>query len=193
MKSCMTLTLAQGIGQLKWAWFREPRTLKDIQIYDDASRGPLGACKLIFTATTMHKVASLGAIATCLLLFVDPFAQQLLRYYNCPQTISDNSPVLPIALMYREYGGQLGATPGMISAINSGLFSPGQYRYFYSCETGNCTVDAQYSSLGFCYACTDLSSQTRIVTSTPEQYSSWSLLNYTRYTSTILATGLTAT
>ena len=37
----MNVYISDSIGQLKWLWFRQPRALQDIQIFDEASRGAL--------------------------------------------------------------------------------------------------------------------------------------------------------
>lgn len=43
LKGAASFVLAEGLGQLKWSWYRKPRKLRDFQVYDDASRGPWGA------------------------------------------------------------------------------------------------------------------------------------------------------
>lgn len=37
-----------GLGQLKWTWFGTPRRLDHLESFDDASRGALGAAKLLW-------------------------------------------------------------------------------------------------------------------------------------------------
>lgn len=45
---CLML-MREGFGQLKWIWFRETRPLRDVEIYDQASRGSVrGALTLIW-------------------------------------------------------------------------------------------------------------------------------------------------
>jgi hypothetical protein len=78
-KASMLVAVAESISQLKWLWFRQPRTLEDMQIFDDASRGPLGAAMLILRTRTM-KLAALGSMITVLSLVMDPFAQQIVSY-----------------------------------------------------------------------------------------------------------------
>jgi hypothetical protein len=43
------LTSGTGIGQLKWHWFHQPRSLVDLDRMDAASRGPWGSFLLMFT------------------------------------------------------------------------------------------------------------------------------------------------
>ena len=42
--------IIEGLAQLKWVWFSSsrPKPLVDFQLFDDASRGPLGCAKLLF-------------------------------------------------------------------------------------------------------------------------------------------------
>lgn len=78
-KASMLVAVAESISQLKWLWFRQPRTLEDIQTFDDASRGPLGAVQLLLKTKAM-KLAALGSLITVLSLVMDPFAQQIVSY-----------------------------------------------------------------------------------------------------------------
>ena len=49
MKAAMMIPVASGLGQLKWIWFKKRRVLRDFERYDDASRGVLGALKLLIS------------------------------------------------------------------------------------------------------------------------------------------------
>lgn len=47
-KSLLLFAVASALGQFKWLWmFFKQRRLQDLQIFDDASRGPLGASRLL--------------------------------------------------------------------------------------------------------------------------------------------------
>ena len=47
-KYTLAVPIDSAIGQLRWQWFAKgPRPLIDFEHFDDASRGPLGAAKLI--------------------------------------------------------------------------------------------------------------------------------------------------
>lgn len=48
MKATMLVPIAAGISQAKWHWFRQLHPLNDIEVYDQASRGPWGALKLLW-------------------------------------------------------------------------------------------------------------------------------------------------
>jgi len=50
-----------------------------MQIFDDASRGPLGAARLIFK-TRAVRLAAVGAAITVLSLVMDPASQQIVGF-----------------------------------------------------------------------------------------------------------------
>ena len=50
-KASMLLAVSASISQFKWLRFRnsgKARSLQDIQVYDNASRGPWGALEMLF-------------------------------------------------------------------------------------------------------------------------------------------------
>ena len=47
IKAAMVIPIAEGISQLKWLWFKKEGVLKDIQTFDEASRGMVGSLKLL--------------------------------------------------------------------------------------------------------------------------------------------------
>lgn len=47
-KSSLLLAVASALGRLKWLWMSsKQRRLQDLQVFDEASRGPFGASKLL--------------------------------------------------------------------------------------------------------------------------------------------------
>jgi hypothetical protein len=81
-KTSLYLIVAEGTGQLKWLHFQQrPRWLLDLQVFDEASRGPLEALKLLGQSIRSRAaIASLDALVTVLAIAVDPFAQQILSF-----------------------------------------------------------------------------------------------------------------
>ncbi|KAK3996006.1 hypothetical protein QBC44DRAFT_365981 [Cladorrhinum sp. PSN332] len=81
-KSSLIFSVSAAIGQFKRDWYEtESRRLYDLEIFDEASRGPLGAAKLLlFRRQTMASVASIGDINLILALVVDPFVQQVVGF-----------------------------------------------------------------------------------------------------------------
>jgi hypothetical protein len=80
-KSCLGFTATACISQVKWLHMQnKKRSLTSLQILDDASRGPLGAIGLFFTAETACSVAAVGALITLAALVIDPFTQLVVTY-----------------------------------------------------------------------------------------------------------------
>ena len=74
-------------GQLKWHWFTQDCPLVDIETYDAASRGPLGAVSLLWRLRLQHILTSCGAFLTLVTLGIDPLAQQVIRYNECDVSV----------------------------------------------------------------------------------------------------------
>jgi hypothetical protein len=73
-KSAILLVVTSCISQLKWIYFgQRGHRLMDLQTFDDASRGPLGAVSLILRIRWGATIASFGALLTILLLAQDAF------------------------------------------------------------------------------------------------------------------------
>ena len=74
-KATLIYTISSCLSQTKWIWFKnnKARRLLDAQLLEDASRGPLGALRIL-TGSKAVSLASLGTILTLLMLAVDPFA-----------------------------------------------------------------------------------------------------------------------
>jgi hypothetical protein len=48
-RSSLLIPTYQALGQLKWNWFwLEPKLMVDFELFDSASRGPLGSTFLLF-------------------------------------------------------------------------------------------------------------------------------------------------
>lgn len=166
LKTCAVLILTEGISQLKWKWFQKDRPLHDLVVFDGATRGPWGCLRLLFLPRGTHFVASLGAGLILLTLAVDPFTQQLVRYYDCKQTSTRSNATLPRTTMFSEagahtYAGVWPPETAVLGYIDQGLYNPADIKTPFTCVTGNCTFDSLYSTLGFCATCEDMSSQLR--------------------------------
>jgi hypothetical protein len=80
-RTALLVPVASCISQLKWIHLASsPRSLRDFQIFDDASRGPWGALELIWRLNFRSKLATWGSFITILTLAMGPFAQQLVSY-----------------------------------------------------------------------------------------------------------------
>lgn len=167
----MLFAVAESLSQLKWLWFRQPRMLEEIQTFDDASRGPMGAAQLIIRTSAFH-LATLGSLITILSLVMDPFAQQILSY---PQrTIHVGHASVKRAQVYDEgvdlstldSGLLAGPDWGMKAAVFNGIFSPQTVQDLRpACDTGNCTFPL-FDSLAMCSKCLNVTNN--VVNNTPQ-------------------------
>jgi hypothetical protein len=80
-RTALLVPVASCISQLKWIHLvTAPRSLRDVQVFDDASRGPWGSLELIWRLHIGAKLATWGSVITILTLAMGPFTQQLLSY-----------------------------------------------------------------------------------------------------------------
>jgi len=169
------LAVAGCISQLKWLYFKHStHSLHDIQTFDDASRGPLGAMELL-TRLSLKEVLtrrSAGAgwafwasILTILALPLDPFAQQILSFPLRPVPFQagrfasvHTAQIYDTGNSSRTTGSwQRDVELGMLNvqgAVMNGLYTLGSPVTF-TCTTANCTWPTFYS-LGICSSCTNV-------------------------------------
>jgi hypothetical protein len=155
-KSSLIFVTSTAIGQLKWSWFRRRRQLHDIQLFDDASRGPLGSMAILFRRRTWSLV-SLGAFITILALAFDPFMQQLLSY---PIRQTSNPSGMATLKRCNEYRTNIPDDLGVRHAINAGIWTD-DFEVSPICESGNCTWPA-FKFMGLCSKCEDITSTARL-------------------------------
>ena len=167
MKTAMLVIVTEGLSQLKWGWFRKRRPLQHLARYDAASRGPWASLKLLWTLRGRGPTASVGAIVTIVSLAAEPFAQQLIHYYDCQNPIPNANATIPRTNMYDNLGQHQSAdgsilTPGLQSAIDGDVFNPRSAQVPFGCPTGNCIFESNYSTLAFCTTCFDLTQSLKI-------------------------------
>lgn len=173
LKSTILLVATEGIGQLKWKWLKRSRPLQDLVQYDDATRGPLGAFGLLWRLRLRHLLSSTGTLIILLVLVIDPFTQQVIRYYDCGVLVGGVNGAIPRTNVYLQRDTNQSQSmngwiePELQAAIVGGVLSPGR-GVQAECPTGNCTF-AEYSTVAYWSACkdvtTELSMQTTFVTS----------------------------
>ncbi|KAH0428466.1 hypothetical protein CcaCcLH18_09024 [Colletotrichum camelliae] len=169
-KASLIMPVAEGLGQLKWEWFSQPRRLADVVLFDDASRGPWGSLMLIVRQMLRLEhsyVASIGAVITVAALAIDPFSQAMIEYRACPQILGHETAETPrtnnySAFLQRDVA-EASLDPSLLVALYKGLVDPEETESLLDvkCTTGNCTFgemgqDEYFSSLGFCHSCYDI-------------------------------------
>lgn len=156
-KSSLVLVIGEAICQLKWLSFKRTRQsqLFGMQVFDAASRGPLGSLGIIVHHRAQSLVC-LGAAVIVLLLAFDPFMQQVISY-----------PVRSIDVSYGQaVTKQLrGITPADMreweNAFGQGLWSHDNFDLSPTCSSGNCTWE-EFSSVGICSRCSEMTSSARL-------------------------------
>ncbi|KIW64299.1 hypothetical protein PV04_09244 [Phialophora macrospora] len=156
VKSTVLIPVAAAIGELKWIWFNQGHRLTDIQIFESAARGPLGAAIMLWSFRG-RSLACLGAVIILGSLALDFGFQQLVTY-----------PLRPVSLgpatiaRTNEYSAfRPGWTTGtplaeqpMVAAMYTGMYGDGNsFSVTPGCPSGNCTWTEDYTSLGFCSRC----------------------------------------
>lgn len=105
-KTAMLLPVSEGLSQLQWLYFwvdrSKYRQLRDIEAFENASRGPWGSL-LIFGRIGFQQgspLALFGAFITIATLAMGPFAQQVISFKqeNVPQHGVNST--IPISRIY---------------------------------------------------------------------------------------------
>ena len=169
LKASMIMPIAEGIGELKWLWFSQPRLLNDMDHFDEASRGPEGSLKLLFRAPKAL-LPCLGALITICALAIDPFTQGIIQYYSClePGTglaqISRSNNYTAAGVNANSYHYDLDGA--MTATLYEGLLNPpanATSSISTNCPSGNCTFShtdgIMYHSLAMCVEIIDISNK----------------------------------
>ena len=157
LKAAVMFVVAEGISQLKWAWYYQHRPLKDLLTFDDASRGPWGALVLIWRLRGRHFISCCGAFISVAALIVDPFAQQIISTYDCSIPIDSELATIPRTNVFDERqsdSDEPTTSLEMQKAINSAIYNHDRSIAF-SCPTGNCTFSSEYHTVAYCSECND--------------------------------------
>jgi hypothetical protein len=178
MKGSTMLATTTALSQSKWTWYHtSKRPLQDFRVFDNASRGPLGAAQLLVRLRMWH-LASLGAVVTLLALLSDTFVQASAIF---PSRISDVGEAwIPISTNYTLGGIQPpviptvdGVDPSMKSALYSGVLDANTRTtssvLIPECSSGNCSFPP-YASLAVCSKCTNVTSRLSQQPETPLDY-----------------------
>ena len=171
LKATLLATISECLGQLKWIWFSENRPLDNLVAYDDATRGPLGALRLLWLLRFRDILSSAAAVVTLSLLVIDPFTQQLVRYYGCSvpapglnATIPRTNLFVPKNIFAVESSNSslvgIDSTAGWIEPGLQAVFSTGTKQSDQTvnpfCHSGHCAFSRGFDSIGYESKCTDI-------------------------------------
>ncbi|KAF2014379.1 hypothetical protein BU24DRAFT_423344 [Aaosphaeria arxii CBS 175.79] len=182
-RTTLAFAVSSCIGQQKWGLFRqEPDQLRVFAMFDQATRGPWGATRLMFLLRTRHW-ATLGALVTVGSLIFDPFLQASIGSIGSLKAIDSAGRATvgratnlsfgrPVEVTVFTGVFQVNTSAGYFSADSIAVepdlgFASAVYNAFYNssasldqsvrftCETGNCTWPP-YVSMGVCNSCADV-------------------------------------
>lgn len=129
-KSACLFVLAAIISQLKWLHFEErPQRLVDLQLFDDASRGPWGASQLAFVKNRKTLLASCTCVLVLASLLVDPFIQAVFSLPVILTPVQGASPSILTSSVYDPSAwdarnGQCYGGGGVDSVLQAAILSP---------------------------------------------------------------------
>ncbi|KAI1033882.1 hypothetical protein LB503_011064 [Fusarium chuoi] len=160
--AAMMHNVSAFIGQLKWLHFkRSPQNVINVERFDEASRGPLGAILLIFKGP--WNLATLGAFITILRLGFSPLSQAVVSLEPRMVDVPSNDSTFGYAHAYDRNmttGAQSEIPPDtqMQSAILQGLYDISSIPVF-ACG-GACLWRDSHISLGFKSTCKNVTMTT---------------------------------
>jgi len=165
-KASLMLSTAACLSQLKWTHFESrPRKLRDLETFDDASRGPWGSLRLLFAKGTrsLNKAVWLGCVITILVLAMETFGQQLLSFPERRVSVEGEVarfPTIRDLVTVPNYSGRLGMT--LSDRLLQSRLSLMEAMYGrttaapFECGASECSWDS-HVTLGLCSTCRDVS------------------------------------
>ncbi|KAH0367098.1 hypothetical protein KCU65_g4863, partial [Aureobasidium melanogenum] len=164
-KAALMISTASCVSQLKWTHFQQkPRTLKDLEGFDDASRGAYGSLRLLMSRSGYLNVAvTLGCAVTVLVLAMETFGQQLLSFPEETVAAANETALFPVIQNFEAmpyWGGLSLKLSDRLLQSRLGLMeniygettaSP------FDCSASSCSWDS-HVTLGLCSSCRDISS-----------------------------------
>lgn len=161
LKASMAFILTSCIGQSQWRWFNtSSRSLQDLVLFHDAGQGPWGSISWLWAYRLGQPVAALGAFITIVGMAVDPFVQQLIHPVDCMEQLQGAPAASVPTTNIITYSG----LPDALQPSIVGGFYTSQNLTDFECSTGNCTFAEDYTTLGFCSSCEDVSDKVTITT-----------------------------
>ncbi|KAF2269338.1 hypothetical protein CC78DRAFT_604027 [Lojkania enalia] len=182
LRSSLVIVTESVIGQAKWIWQRQPRPVRHLAYFDDASRGPWGSFLLLFKVPKLfrHKYllsrhgssAIFCCVVTVLSTAIGSLTQQALNVVQCDKPIPGITASILFAsreshipLIYYQDNNQLvrDVDTGTKARVMNAFVNPGvrQTVLFNNCVSGNCTFNETngitHSTAGFCNKCVNTS------------------------------------
>lgn len=129
----MLFVVSSCPSQGNWTWYREKRPLTHLQLFEDASRGPLGALNLVISWVAIP-ITLIRTTITLLALAFDPSVQQVLTYPSIHvECFSNSSTVKQAAGLFT-----LPFSANTLNALKKVVWSD-TLEQIPSCAATNCT------------------------------------------------------
>lgn len=166
-RSTLMLLVAQTIGQMKWHHYDSVQSLKDIQTFDAASRGPWGALVFLVHARGRALLATTAALIVIAALGYEPAAQQMLSFPLRSVVVETSESV---AQVYQAFGFNttdlvaLGTQytdfypPNSLQVALMNSFAGVVNGAAQSCPAPRCTFGT-VNTLGICEQCRDATNE----------------------------------
>lgn len=170
-KAFLILPVSECISQLKW-WHllrsKRPNRLEDLQLFDNASRGPLGSLKFFWRLPSKSMLPYIGCLVTVVAIATSPMIQQILQFETRQTQIPGAFASVRTSQVY-DNGEQSDVTSDgtvfqttrdgpMHAAVTVALYAdirlPG-----LTCPTGSCDFDP-FGSLAITSQCQNVTSST---------------------------------
>lgn len=157
-KSSCLLAVAEILSQLKWLHFhKNPQNLSDIQLFDDASRGPWGAIKLVLRRSPGTILTICASIITVASLLIDPFIQSAFQFPSILMPIQGTNPAILSTQIYDTSYCELSS--GLVNtALKNAVLTPilnATKEPNLPCGFERCEWPT-INTLGVCSSCIDL-------------------------------------
>ncbi|KAI1391418.1 uncharacterized protein F4822DRAFT_185300 [Hypoxylon trugodes] len=158
-KSSMILAITEVIGQLKWQHFHgRANPLIDLEVFDAASRGPLGALELVRQKHIRSALASLASVVVIAALLIDPFMQLVFSFPSLSRPEPGVHGFFNHTYIYDTTNLLLTSLDAQMKSAILKAASEQPPPPAAACPTGNCTWPP-ITTLGTCARCTNVTQQ----------------------------------
>ncbi|KAF4466235.1 hypothetical protein FALBO_6904 [Fusarium albosuccineum] len=169
----------QVMAQLKWNWVTAQfRPMRDVQRFDDASRGAWGSIQLLPVVALRQPLALATITIVVASLAMGPITQQTIQTYYCSKVVAAQTAAISVAnridntVYYIERPSHSVLQVGLQSAMQDAVVNPSNdsnVATLFYCPSSNCTFTAyadhprqpaekrvSHASLGMCSRCEDV-------------------------------------
>ncbi|KAH6893275.1 hypothetical protein B0T10DRAFT_269430 [Thelonectria olida] len=179
-RAILAFIALQVLAQLKWDWVAARfRPVRDMQRFDDASRGVWGSLQLLPAVALRQPLAVVAVVVVVASLAIGPVTQQTMQTYYClrdaagrPAAITVANRVVDETLYYSQRSVMYALNVGLQSAMQDAVVNPSNdsnIATLFTCPSGNCTFIAysdhpgqpadervSHASIGMCSRCEDV-------------------------------------